>query len=132
MIFLTAVLAAAFEEVERPEYVDAGVVGGLADRAGHLDMGGVVHDHLGLLGLEHVLELVVPDVDLVESGSGGEVLPLAAGEVVDDGHVVAEGQERVADVRSDEPCPSGDQDLHVSSSDDLRDQPASSRATLQV
>ena len=61
-------------------------------------------------------ELVVADVDLVERGAGGEVLPLAAGQVVDDGHVVAQGQQAVAHVRGDEARSSGDQDLHVPSS----------------
>ena len=37
-----------------------GVVGRLAHRAGHVDMGGVVHDHLGLLGLEDVVRASRP------------------------------------------------------------------------
>ena len=42
-------------------------------------MGGVMHDHLGLLLLEHVAQSFVPDVDLVEGSARREVLSLAAG-----------------------------------------------------
>ena len=42
-----------------------------------------------------------------------EVLPLAGGEVVDDGHLVAAREERVDEVRSDEPGAAGDEGLHA-------------------
>ena len=45
--------------------------------------------------------------------AAGEVLALAGGEVVDDGHVVAALDERVDEVRADEPGASGDESLHA-------------------
>ena len=58
----------------------------------------------------------IADVGLDEFGRGaravGEVLALAGGEVVHDRHVVAALDERVDQVRPDEPGASGDESLH--------------------
>ena len=58
----------------------------------------------------------VADVGLVEAGAarqrGAEVLALAGGEVVDDGHLVAAIEERVDEVGADEAGSAGDQGTH--------------------
>jgi hypothetical protein len=44
-----------------------------------------------------------PDIQLVEPGTLWYVIPFTAREVVNDGHLVAAGEEVIRDVRADKP-----------------------------
>jgi hypothetical protein len=55
-----------------------------------------------------------PDIQLVEPGPLGYVIPFTAREVVDDGHLVAAGEEMIRDVRADKPSAASKQDSHLS------------------
>ena len=70
--------------------------------------------HLRSGVVEHVAE-VLADVALGERGLGAQVLALAGGEVVDDGDLVAAREQRVDDVRADEPGAAGDDRPHAAS-----------------
>ena len=96
-------LDAALEEAHRAEDVHPGVEVRLPDRAPDVYLGGLVAQDLGSEPPEDLRE-VPPgeDIDLVEARPLGEVLALAGGEVVDDGHLVAAGDEGVDDVGADE------------------------------
>ena len=72
----------------------------------------------GFDAADHVRHrLRLADVDLRERRAVRErvleVLPLAGGEVVDDGHLVAALEQRVDEVRSDETGAAGDECLHA-------------------
>ena len=50
----------------------------------------------------------VDDVEHAQLGLGGDAIPVAGGEVVDDGHRIALAEQRIDDVRADESGSAGD------------------------
>jgi hypothetical protein len=53
-----------------------------------------------------------PDVHLIEACLCWDVPTLAAGEVIDDGELVAAPQKITCHVRPDKPCPAGEENPH--------------------
>jgi hypothetical protein len=83
------VSARGLEDVERAEHVDGGVVDRLLNRVAHADLGSVMAHHLRPLGREHIIELAVADVHLVEARARRHVSGRARAQIVQDRHVVA-------------------------------------------
>ena len=82
-------------------FTEASCVGPL-DRDAHVDLGGEVEADLRPRVVEHLAEPVA-DVALDEPRALGHVLALPVREVVDDRHLVAAREQRLDDVRADEP-----------------------------
>jgi hypothetical protein len=69
----------------------------------------MVINEVGLLGIEDVMEgICVTEVDFIEGRGGVKIISLTGGEIIDDGDVMASGDEGVDDVRSDESGAAGD------------------------
>ena len=99
------------EQIDRPEHVDRRVVFGPRDRDPHVDLSGEVVTDVRLDAREELV-LRLADVPLDELHALGEVLALARREIVEHDDVLAPGDERLHDVRADEPRSSGNQDGH--------------------
>lgn len=106
-----AVAAAGLQEVERAKGVDLNVEARVLDGGAHAGLGGDVDDGVGPALGENALDKgLVADVALEEAGAGGEggdVAALDLGavevvEVVEGDHVVALGQDALAEVGADE------------------------------
>jgi hypothetical protein len=91
------------EHLDRPEHVDGRIVRRSVNRDAHVDLGAEVEAELGPRLAEHLGE-TLSHVALDESHALGQVLALAVGEIVDDRHLVAARQQRLDDMRADEPC----------------------------
>ena len=82
-----------------PLHVDFAVAAGVRDGGDHAGLRRQVEDRAGLhLGDRSVERSEVDDVQLEELGVGGDPVGVAGGEVVDHGHRVAVGEQRVDDV----------------------------------
>ena len=111
---LRVVPASGLEHANRPEDVRVGVVVRALDRDAHVHLRREVEHGLGSVLVEDVVQRL-PDVPLRESRGGGDVLPLAGRQRVDDDDLVPAGHERVGDVRADEAgaaCDDGPHALH--------------------
>jgi hypothetical protein len=111
------VLARRLEQVDRPQHVDRGVGGRVAERAAHVDLRREVEDRLGPLGRDHAAQLGrVADVDHAQPRAAlqgtVEVLAAAGREVVDDGDLVTAIEQGVNEVRPDEAGTAGDDRAH--------------------
>ena len=98
--------ARGLEDGDRREDVHFRVLDRALDRDANVDLRGEVEDDLRTNGVEKVVERLA-DVADVQLGAGVDVLLRAADERVDDGDLVAARDERVDDVRADEPGSSG-------------------------
>jgi len=91
------------EHVDRAGDVDLDVEARVLDGAADVDLGGQVVDDLGLdVGQQAGDGVAVGDGDLLQRGVAGDVLAAARGEVVQDGDLVAPGQQGVDEVGADE------------------------------
>ncbi len=99
------------EHLERAEHVHGGVVLRPLDRHAHVDLGGEVETDLRPRLFEDLGEPCA-HVALDELRALGHVLALPVREVVHDRHVVAARQQRLDDVRADEPSAPGNEPPH--------------------
>jgi tetratricopeptide (TPR) repeat protein len=107
----------ALQDVDRALHVHSRVERRVGHRAAHVDLRGQVEDHLGLGARAEVGHRVgVADVELGQLGAllqrHREVLAPAGGDVVEHGHLVAPGEQRVDQVGADEAGSAGDQRAH--------------------
>ena len=91
---------------------------GVGERQAHVDLRGEVEDRLrARRGDDRLERLRVAHVAALQHGAvlerAGEVALAAAGEVVDDRHLVAALEQRVDEVRSDEAGSAGDEGTHA-------------------
>src|SRR5215212_1529169 len=102
------VLDAALKEAYRSKDVDFGVEVRLPNRPSNVHLGCLVAERIRLEVLE---DLGTPgaDVLLVESRALRDVLAMAAGEVIDNGHLMAVLQKAVGYVRADKAGAPGQQ-----------------------
>ena len=105
-------LTRGLEEVDRAEDVDACVEQRVGDRAADVHLRGVMAQRGRTLVADELDGLRLDHVELVKARLRVQVLALAGREIIDHEHVVAGGDERVDDVRADEPGAARDQDLH--------------------
>ena len=101
---LRAVATSRLEHPDRADHVRLGVVDGAVDRDPDIRLRGEVEHRLGPHLVEELVERLA-DVLHVEHGPVGHVLALPGCQRVDDGDLVAAGDERVHDVGSDESGP---------------------------
>ena len=102
--------ARGLEDPDGTEHVDLCIERGALD--GHPDVclrGEVEHD-LRPNGVEDDVRLA--DVGDVQFRVGGHVLERALGEIVERVRLVTAGEQRVDEVRADEPCPPGHDRAH--------------------
>ncbi len=107
---LGAVAAGGLEDADRAEDVHVRVERGLLDRHAHVRLCGEMEHRFRPHRVEHFVRRA--DVGDVQLGEGGNVLAHALGQVVQRVHLVPAGQERVDEVRADEPRPPGHDHPH--------------------
>ena len=105
--------ARGLEHVHRADDVDLRVERGLLHRRPDVRLRGEVEDDLGV-GLEGL-----PNIVLEERGSPVDVVAAPRREVVEHDDLVAARQQRVHEVRADEPRPTGNERAHPGSLDGL-------------
>ena len=92
--------AGRLEHPDRPEYVRGGIVRRLLHRVAHVDLRGQMEDDLGPRRIEDLRHCPgIPHIGYVQTGAALnralEVRPLSGRKVVDHGHAVAAGDQRV-------------------------------------
>ena len=105
------------EHRDRPEHVRDRIRGGILDRAPYVGLSREVEHHLGPYDREQVCERPpIADVEHLQrcpvSQRMLEVLELAGRQVVDDRHSIAPRDQRIYQVRADEPGPARDYAVH--------------------
>src|SRR5581483_5753601 len=105
-----AVPARGLEDAHRPEHVHVRVERRLLDRHADVGLRGEVEDELGPRVVEH--RVGVADVRDVQGRGARDALAAAPREVVEHVDLVPSGEERVGDVRADEPRAPGDDRPH--------------------
>jgi hypothetical protein len=109
---LDPVRAAGLDQPDAAQDVHPGVEDGVLDRSPYADLGGQVADRVRLLALDNPIKPAAVELHLVEVGRRGDLVPLAAGEVVDDHQLVTLRDQPVPQVGADEPGAAGYKDLH--------------------
>ncbi len=107
---LRSVPARRLEDPDRSEHVDVGVVRREVDGHPDVGLGGEMEHDLRPHGVEHRVRF--PDVGDVQLRRGGDVLARAFREIVEGVYLVPALEQRVDEVRSDEPCPPGHDRAH--------------------
>ena len=105
-----AAVARRLGQVEAAEDVDVGIEDRVLDRAPHVHLRRVMDEDVHPRFAHQGGGLLGADVEHVQLGPWGDVLPPAAGKVVDHQHPVAPGQECVGQMGADEPGPARDAD----------------------
>ena len=108
-----AVVDRGFQQVYPSYEVHLRVKRRVGDRLRHLGLRGVVVDDLGLEGRHDRSDLGrIAQIESVHLRVTIEVVLVPGGEVVDYGDLVPGREVSIDDVRSDETCASGDENLH--------------------
>ena len=100
------------QDVHRAHHVDVGVVQRVAHRLADIDLCGRVEDHFGTRIGNRSTQFRRGDVQLHKGRACIDLLAPAAGQIVDHGHAVTGIDERIGDVRADEPGAAGDERSH--------------------
>jgi hypothetical protein len=101
------------QHLDRAAHVDIGVQRRVVHRHSHVGLRRQVEDGLRLHAAHQRLQRgAIPDIELDQLGLRRHPVALAGAERVDHPYTVAPGDERVGDVRSDEPRSPGDDGMH--------------------
>ena len=96
----------------RADHVDVRVESGTLDRRPDIGLRRAVEDDFRSHPGSDLLEGLVADVELVQRRGRGEVSPRPGGEVVDDVNLIATREQRIDEVRPNEPSSASDHRPH--------------------
>ncbi len=113
MNFLTWYLAASRSRFRPPRTLTLGVVHRIVQRGRHVRLRGMVIDDIWAKVGENFVQGFVSDVALVEGDRRVEIGAIAGGQVIDDGHLVAQRSKAVGDVRANESGSASHEDSHT-------------------
>ncbi len=105
-------LAAALKHIHAASNIDIYVFTGPQERPPDITSGGLVTYELNCMIFEDLLERVVTNVEMIEDGSFGQVMPTARKQVVDNDHFMPGTQKGPGNVRANKAGTTGYQNIN--------------------